>query len=286
MLNAVEAFIRRFCVLPNEHAYTTVTLWAAHCHALDSFNTTPRIAFMSGDPGSGKTTALTILQPITPRARRVSRISAPVLFGIIRQPAGLPTILQDEIDLVLGKNGNSADAGSIMDIWHVGYARGATSPHNVQMPNGRGWEIRDDLAFCPIAFAGLRYLPQATADRTIIIRMRKPLGTDLYEEYEEEYETDETTRLYDLMATWALDNFATLKAFRLDRNDPIRGRQSQIWRPLLAVANSAGKGGAKRARAAADHFIRDGKDETFSEGQLLLRDIHELWADQSLFMAT
>ena len=52
LLNDLREFINRFCVFPNEHALTAVTLWAAHAHMVESFYTTPRLALLSPDPGS------------------------------------------------------------------------------------------------------------------------------------------------------------------------------------------------------------------------------------------
>lgn len=41
LLNEVEAFHRRFNVFPTEAAYVAVTLWDAHAHLLDCFDSTP-----------------------------------------------------------------------------------------------------------------------------------------------------------------------------------------------------------------------------------------------------
>lgn len=67
-LDDARAFIGRFCALPVEHAYTAMTLWAAHAWALDAFDSTPRLAFLSPEPGSGKTRALEILTLLVPPA--------------------------------------------------------------------------------------------------------------------------------------------------------------------------------------------------------------------------
>ncbi|GFN05608.1 hypothetical protein Smic_41640 [Streptomyces microflavus] len=53
LLNEVEAFHRRFNVFPREAAYVAVALWDAHAHLLDAFDSTPRLAFLSPEPGSG-----------------------------------------------------------------------------------------------------------------------------------------------------------------------------------------------------------------------------------------
>ena len=57
LLDEVEAFHRRFNAFPTEAAYVAVALWNAHAHLLDCFDSTPRLAFLSPEPGSGKTRA-------------------------------------------------------------------------------------------------------------------------------------------------------------------------------------------------------------------------------------
>ena len=81
-LDDTRAFIGRFCALPTEHAYTATTLWAAHAHVLDAFDSTPRLAFLSPEPGSGKTRALEILTLLVPvadaRGQRHPRRAVPL----------------------------------------------------------------------------------------------------------------------------------------------------------------------------------------------------------------
>lgn len=62
LLNEVEQFHRRFNVFPREAAYVAVALWDAHAHLLDAFDSTPRLAFLSPEPGSGKSRALEVVE--------------------------------------------------------------------------------------------------------------------------------------------------------------------------------------------------------------------------------
>ncbi|MGV9255752.1 DUF3631 domain-containing protein, partial [Streptomyces sp. NPDC003697] len=51
LLDEVEAFHRRFNIFPLDAAYVAVTLWDAHAHLLDCFDSTPRLAILSPEPG-------------------------------------------------------------------------------------------------------------------------------------------------------------------------------------------------------------------------------------------
>ena len=41
-------------------------LWIAHTHRMDQWESTPRIAFLSPEPGSGKSRALEVTEPLVP----------------------------------------------------------------------------------------------------------------------------------------------------------------------------------------------------------------------------
>ena len=60
LLNDVHAFLGRFIAYPSEHAHTAHALWVVHAHLMSAWESTPRIAFLSPEPGSGKTRALEI----------------------------------------------------------------------------------------------------------------------------------------------------------------------------------------------------------------------------------
>lgn len=102
VLNDVETFHRRFNVFPTEAAYVAVTLWDAHAHLVDCFETTPRIAFLSPEPGSGKSRALEIVELLTPRPVSTVSASANALYRLVDSAAGLPTVLFDEVDTIFG----------------------------------------------------------------------------------------------------------------------------------------------------------------------------------------
>src|SRR5829696_9538393 len=66
-LDEVEAFLGRFVAYPSEAARIAHTLWIAHTHFMDCWESTPRIAFLSPEPGSGKSRALEVTEPLVPR---------------------------------------------------------------------------------------------------------------------------------------------------------------------------------------------------------------------------
>jgi hypothetical protein len=55
LLDEVDAFLGQYVIHPNEHVRHAHTLWVGHTHLMDCWESTPRIAFLSPEPASGKT---------------------------------------------------------------------------------------------------------------------------------------------------------------------------------------------------------------------------------------
>ena len=102
LLASVEEFLARFVAYPSEHARVAHTLWIAHTHVMDAWESTPRIAFLSPEPGSGKTRALEISELLVPRPVEAVNVTPAYLFRKVGAEEGRPTILYDEIDTVFG----------------------------------------------------------------------------------------------------------------------------------------------------------------------------------------
>ena len=65
LLPQLVAAIHRHVVISDDAALTTA-LWIMHCHALDAFETSPRLIIASGEPASGKSTLLDLLGQMVP----------------------------------------------------------------------------------------------------------------------------------------------------------------------------------------------------------------------------
>src|SRR5215510_1552721 len=102
ILDQVHSFLRRFVAYPTEHALVAHVLWIVHTHLMDLWESTPRLAFLSPEPGSGKTRALEITETLVPRPIEAINVTSAYLFRKISDPDGLPTVLHDEIDTLFG----------------------------------------------------------------------------------------------------------------------------------------------------------------------------------------
>ncbi len=125
VLDDIRALLARFVAFPDEHSINAAALWAAHTHALEAFDTSPRIAFLSPEPGSGKTRALEILELLVVRPLLTVNVTPAYLFRKVSDEAGPPTILYDEIDTVFGPK--AKDNEDIRGMLNSGYRKGATA---------------------------------------------------------------------------------------------------------------------------------------------------------------
>src|SRR5262245_32766023 len=179
LLDDVHAFLGRFVAYPSKHAKVAHTLWIAHCHLMDAWESTPRIAFLSPEPGSGKTRALELTETMVPRPVEAINATPAYLFRKVSDPAGAPTILYDEIDTVFGPR--AKDNEEIRGILNAGHRRGAMAGRCVV--RGKIVETEELPAYCAVAMAGLGNLPDTILTRSVIVRMRRRAPAEQIEPY-------------------------------------------------------------------------------------------------------
>ena len=103
VLNAVHAAVKKFVVLPSEHAAVAVTLWIAATHALPVFEHATRLAIHSAVKRSGKSRLLEIVNALAYDTIATTNTSVPALFRIIDQRGRRPpTLILDEADRLFG----------------------------------------------------------------------------------------------------------------------------------------------------------------------------------------
>src|SRR4051794_35461197 len=125
LLDDVHALLGRFVAYPSEAAHVAHTLWIVHAHLMEAWESTPRIAFLSPEPGSGKTRALEISELLVPRPVEAVNVRPAYLFRKVADEAGRPTILFDEIDTVFGPK--AKDNEEIRGLLNAGHRRGAVA---------------------------------------------------------------------------------------------------------------------------------------------------------------
>lgn len=271
LLHDVESFLSRFVAFPSEHDRVAVTLWAAHTHLLDDLDSTPRLAFLSPEPGSGKTRGLEVLELLVPRPLHVANISAAALFRSVdpENGEGRRTILYDEVDTVFGPK--AGDHEDIRGLLNAGHRRATVLRCAIA---GKGVTVVESPVFAAVALAGLGDLPDTLLSRSVIIRMRRRAPGERVEAFRPRLHESAGHELRDRLATWAL---ATTIDEWPDMPDGIEDRNADVWEPLLAIADAAGGDWPQRARVAAVAHVARAQEKTASLGVQLLTDLHHVF---------
>ncbi|RNL83170.1 DUF3631 domain-containing protein [Halostreptopolyspora alba] len=275
-LDDVEAFLCRFVAFPSESAAIATALWAAHTHLLDCFESTPRLAFLSPEPGSGKTRALEILATLVPSPMLAVNATTPALFRAVADTR--PTILFDEIDTIFGPK--AKDNEELRGMLNAGHRRSGVSYRCV----GDGSEQRVVAfpSYAALALAGLGELPDTILTRSVVVRMRKRAPHEHVEPYRERIHEPEGHQLREALSQWANATSTTLADTFPDMPGGVQDRPADVWEPLLMVADAAGGPWPERARSACVELVAANRDPaTVSLGVRLLGDLRTIFRGET-----
>lgn len=275
LLDDVAAFVARFVSFPSPAHSTAVTLWAAHTHLLDVFDSTPRLAVLSPEPGSGKTRVLEVLELLVPRPILSMNATPAYLFRKVADPAGPPTILFDEVDTVFGPR--AKDNEDLRGLLNAGHRRGATAGRCVV--KGKVIETEELPAYAAVAMAGLGDLPDTLMSRSVVIRMRRRAPGETVEPFRRRVHEPAGVALHDRLGAWAaLYGPGMVDAWPV-MPDGIVDRNADVWEPLLMVADAVGCDWPERARCDAVTLVTATRgDQDSSLGVRLLADVRTAFA--------
>lgn len=270
LLNKVEGFASRFISYPSESCRVAHVLWIAHTHLMDLWINSPRIAFLSPEPGSGKTRALEVTESLVPRPIAQVGCSVAYLFHKVSDTDVLPTILFDEIDTVFGHKVKDVHE-DVRGLLNAGHRRGATYGRCVV--RGRDVETIEYNCFCAVAMGGLGDLPDSILSRSVIIRMKKRAPTERIEPYRNRINGPAGHALRGQLEAWAAQCRALPNFNFPEMPGVIEDRDADCWEDLIAVADFAGGDWPTRARKAAVEFVIAAKEGSPSLGVRLLSDL-------------
>jgi hypothetical protein len=276
ILKQVEHYLGRFVAYPSEHACVAHTLWIVHTHLMDCWESTPRIAFVSPERGSGKTRALEITEALTPNPVHAVNVSPAYLFRKVGdEDGGRPTILYDEVDTLFGSK--VQDTGEIRGLLNAGHRRGAVAGRCVMV--GNKVQTEEIPAYCAVALAGIGNLPDTIASRAVIIEMRRRAPDESVEPFRRRLHFPEGESIGMMLARWCTEIADRMVAVEPEMPQGVSDRDADCWEPLLAVADAAGNEWPERARAAATNLVAAGSDRTMTSGVQLLSDLREVFGE-------
>lgn len=273
-LDDVLRYLRRFVAYPSHHAAIAHALWIVHTHLMDVWESTPRIAFLSPEPGSGKSRALEVSELLVPRPVNACNATVAYLFRKVGDETGRATVLYDEVDTVFTKAGDNED---IRGLLNAGHRRHSVVGRCVT--RGRSIETEETPAYAAVALAGLGDLPDTLLTRSVLVRMRRRAPSERVEPYRERDVREEAAALREQIERWSLQVTPTLVDARPGFPVEIADRDADVWEPLLAIADAAGGDWPNIARGAAVALVSAAKQRTPSLGIRLLADLRDVFRD-------
>lgn len=276
LLTDVERFLARFVAYPSDAALVAHVLWIVHTHLMDCWESTPRIAFLSPEPGSGKSRALEVTEPLVPRPVHAVNTTPAYLFRKVSDDAGPPTILYDEIDTVFGPK--AKDNEDIRGMLNAGHRKGAMAGRCVM--RGKVVETEELPAYCAVALAGLDDMPDTLMTRSVVVRMRRRAPGEQIEPWRLRVNGGDADDLRMRIEDWAASIRSDVDGAWPEMPTGVEDRNADVWEALLAVADAAGNSWSGRARVSAVTLVTQSRGAVPSMGVLLLRDLREVFGEQ------
>jgi hypothetical protein len=279
ILDEIDAFLKRFISYPSEHARVAHTLWIAHTHGMSLWDSTPRIAFLSKEPGSGKSRALEVTELLVPNPVETVNVTPAYIFRKVGQGDALPTLLYDEIDTVFGPRAKENE--EIRGLLNAGYRKHSKAGRCAV--KGKEIVTEEISAYCAVAFAGLGNLPETILSRSIVIRMRRRKTAEGLERFRRRILLEQGNGLRDQLSMWLNEiSSAEVQLKWPDLPLQISDRDHDIWEALVLLGDRAGKTWGAKAREAALVLTSSRDNFEPSKGAKLLADIKTVFDEDRL----
>lgn len=274
LLDELDALFARFVAFPSDHARWATVLWVGHAHCLQAFESTPRLALLSPEKGSGKTRCLEVLHLVVPEPLHAINISAAALFRVVAERQA--TLLLDEADTYLGTM-VAKQHEDLRGLINAGHRRGAEVLRGEVA--GKTVKVIAFPAFAAAALAGIGDLPDTIIDRSVVIPMKRRAQHEHIESFRERLIRPEATRLRDRLQGWADQVVPAMTEAWPELPPGITDRAADVWEPLLAVGDAAGGPWPARAREAAVAITAARLTRDPSLGMLLLADCQRIFTE-------
>jgi hypothetical protein len=237
ILDDLYKFLGRFIVYPNEHAHVMHTLWIAHTHLIEAFDTTPRLLIVSAEKGSGKTRLLEITKLLVRNPLASMNMSYSTMYtaidNAIKEKQPTPTVLLDEIDRLFEKR----DTSDMTALLNAGWQRGQQVARTLYDKGKRSVEKFE--VFCPVLMCGIDKgrIPDTVLDRSIVIRMKKRSPSETVEPFRARDNGPEAHALRDQLTAWGSTLKEKASQYRPELPKEIVDRNADKFEPLITVAD-------------------------------------------------
>jgi len=266
LLDELRDTFTRHLILP-DHAAATLAIWVLHTYSFQLGNIAAYLALLSPEKRCGKTIALSLVSKFCHRALPASNVSPAAVFRVIEQYS--PTLLVDETDsFVAGKE-------ELRGVLNAGYSRDAAFTIRCV---GDDHDVRQFNLFGPKLFAGIGRLPDTLGDRCITVPMRRKLPGEKIVRLQGDLDGSDVRRK---CMRWTNDHQLEIKLADPEMPIELDDRATDIWRPIMAIADLVGRSWPMLSHEAAVALSSNIDDEE-SINIKLLKDIRDYVKEPNL----
>lgn len=269
VLDAVVETIKRFIVI-DLHEVHALALWVMFAYCYDCFEHNPRLALLSPEKRCGKTTTLSLIGALVPRALQASNISPPSIFRVIEKSS--PTLLIDEADTFIQKSDD------LRGMLNAGHSKAA--PYVIRVV-GDDHEPRSFNVWAPVVIAKIGELHPTLQDRSVVIKMKRKRTGDKVDRLRVS-RMPELEILKQKMARWSIDNLEELSFADPTLPNELNDRAMDNWRPLFSIAHAVGGTWPERSLQAALALSGVEASESSEISIRLLEDVRTIFRETGL----
>ena len=266
LAEGMEVTPRKHLAFRHQEYATALTLWSLSTWFIDSWKIMPHLFFRSLTKGSGKTTALQVVEAFSCRSFVCANITPAALFRLIEQCS--PTLLLDEVDRYL------SDKEDLNGIINAGHTRRTATVTRVE-PSKDAYVLRSFKVFGGKCFAGIGRQMDTMMDRSIVVIMEKRMDNERVEKlpltfFEDMYPTRR------MIAKFAADN--ELNAVEALPHIPNLGNDRAVdnWQPLFTVAQVIGGDWPDKCLAAYECIETISTEDAKEQDNVAIRILREL----------
>lgn len=275
ILDDLDEVLDRYVAFPSDEHRHAVAAWVVHSWVVDAFDSTPRLALLSPEKGSGKTRTLEVIELHVPNPMLTVNVSAAALFRKVAE--GGVTLLLDEADTYLGFR-VAKEHEDLRGLVNAGHRRGANVLRAVA--HGKKVTVEEYPCYAPVALAGIGDLPDTIMDRAVIVPMRRRAPSETVQPFRLRHAEREAEHLAGRLEEWAARAVQRLEDIEPEMPDGITDRPADVWEPLVAIGDDAGPDWSARIRSAAVRLNTERAERDPSLGIQLLGDIREVFGDR------
>ena len=279
----IQQHIRRFVVLPNEHASVVLATWVIHTHLYLQQASTPRLVVTASGKNSGKSILCECLRPlctgkevIEDKGNAVTRYGALMaadvtpayVIGAIdkaNRDGERITLIMDEAD-VEGSSG--ADMVALRKTINSGYRQSGSAGRVV------GGNMVRRSTYAPVIISGIQgNIHETTMSRAIKIHMRPADAEDRFDYYKAHLHDRLGDALRKRIEQWVNAIREDIIGYEPEMED-VRNRDREVWEPLVQIADIAGDEPSKALREAMYFWLGGGtRREPRNHGEQVLANV-------------